>query len=93
MQIQLYDTTLRDGTQREGLSLSAEDKIKIARELFQRFEWCLRAFHGASDTYPYLDEVAIAVPGQAIGWRTNGAEPFAITAARLLRPRRRSCER
>lgn len=33
MQIQLYDTTLRDGTQREGLSLSCEDKLKIAREL------------------------------------------------------------
>ena len=33
MRIQLYDTTLRDGTQREGLSLSAEDKVKIAREL------------------------------------------------------------
>jgi 2-isopropylmalate synthase len=29
----LYDTTLRDGTQREGLSLSCEDKLKIAREL------------------------------------------------------------
>jgi 2-isopropylmalate synthase len=33
VQIQLYDTTLRDGTQREGLSLSVEDKLKIAREL------------------------------------------------------------
>jgi 2-isopropylmalate synthase len=33
VQIQLYDTTLRDGTQREGMSLSAEDKVKIAREL------------------------------------------------------------
>ncbi len=33
MQILLYDTTLRDGTQREGLSLSADDKLKIAREL------------------------------------------------------------
>ena len=33
MQIQLYDTTLRDGTQREGMSLSAEDKVKIACEL------------------------------------------------------------
>jgi 2-isopropylmalate synthase len=33
VQIQLYDTTLRDGTQREGMSLSAEDKIKIACEL------------------------------------------------------------
>ncbi|HEX6106592.1 MAG TPA: citramalate synthase [Gemmatimonadales bacterium] len=31
--IQLYDTTLRDGTQREGLSLSVDDKMKIARAL------------------------------------------------------------
>ncbi len=29
----LYDTTLRDGTQREGLSLSVDDKLKIARRL------------------------------------------------------------
>jgi 2-isopropylmalate synthase len=33
VQIFLYDTTLRDGTQREGLSLSADDKLKITREL------------------------------------------------------------
>ncbi|NTW96989.1 MAG: citramalate synthase, partial [Oscillochloris sp.] len=33
MRIFLYDTTLRDGTQREGLSLSAEDKLKIAHML------------------------------------------------------------
>jgi len=31
--IQLYDTTLRDGTQREGLSLSLNDKLKIAQRL------------------------------------------------------------
>lgn len=31
--IYLYDTTLRDGTQREGISLSADDKIKIAHRL------------------------------------------------------------
>lgn len=31
--VYLYDTTLRDGTQREGLSLSADDKLKITREL------------------------------------------------------------
>lgn len=29
----IYDTTLRDGTQREGISLSLEDKLKIARKL------------------------------------------------------------
>ncbi len=33
MTITLYDTTLRDGTQREGLSLSADDKLKIAHKL------------------------------------------------------------
>ena len=32
-QIQIYDTTLRDGSQREGLTLSVEDKLKIATQL------------------------------------------------------------
>ncbi|UBF26097.1 citramalate synthase [Kovacikia minuta CCNUW1] len=32
-QIWIYDTTLRDGAQREGLSLSIEDKLRIARQL------------------------------------------------------------
>jgi 2-isopropylmalate synthase len=31
--IQIYDTTLRDGAQREGLALSIEDKLRIARRL------------------------------------------------------------
>src|SRR3954465_14755968 len=29
----VYDTTLRDGAQQEGLSLSVEDKLAIARHL------------------------------------------------------------
>ncbi|MBN2369972.1 MAG: citramalate synthase [Vicinamibacteria bacterium] len=33
MQISLFDTTLRDGTQMEGVSLSVDDKLKIARML------------------------------------------------------------
>ena len=32
-QVQLYDTTLRDGAQREGISFTVEDKIRIARKL------------------------------------------------------------
>ena len=32
-QVQLYDTTLRDGAQHEGISLSVEDKLKITRKL------------------------------------------------------------
>lgn len=31
--ISIFDTTLRDGTQGEGVSLSADDKLKIAKKL------------------------------------------------------------
>jgi 2-isopropylmalate synthase len=31
--MQIYDTTLRDGTQREGISLSCDDKMRIASRL------------------------------------------------------------
>lgn len=34
-QIELYDTTLRDGTQQEGISLSVEDKLAITERLDQ----------------------------------------------------------
>ena len=33
MKIQIYDTTLRDGTQSEGFNLSVSDKIRIAKRL------------------------------------------------------------
>ena len=31
--VAIYDTTLRDGTQREGISLSVADKIRITKLL------------------------------------------------------------
>ncbi len=31
--VEIYDTTLRDGSQREGLSLTVEDKLRIAQQL------------------------------------------------------------
>ena len=33
--VQLYDTTLRDGTQREGVSLSVQDKLRVAHAMDQ----------------------------------------------------------
>jgi 2-isopropylmalate synthase len=33
--VEIYDTTLRDGAQREGLSLSVDDKLRIAEQLDQ----------------------------------------------------------
>ncbi|MBU1026477.1 MAG: citramalate synthase, partial [Candidatus Margulisbacteria bacterium] len=33
MKVSLFDTTLRDGAQTEGISFSLEDKIKIAKLL------------------------------------------------------------
>jgi 2-isopropylmalate synthase len=35
LELVLYDTTLRDGAQREGISFSLDDKLKIARRLDQ----------------------------------------------------------
>ena len=31
--VRVYDTTLRDGTQREGISYTLEDKLRIAEHL------------------------------------------------------------
>ncbi len=31
--IEIYDTTLRDGSQLEGISLTVEDKLRIAEQL------------------------------------------------------------
>ncbi len=31
LRVDLYDTTLRDGTQREGIALSVDDKLRVAR--------------------------------------------------------------
>ena len=37
-QFHVYDTTLRDGAQQEGLSLSVQDKLLIATQLDELFQ-------------------------------------------------------
>lgn len=47
--VQLYDTTLRDGAQMEGISLSVEDKIRITRKLDELgLEWIEGGFPGSN---------------------------------------------
>ncbi|GAB4332162.1 MAG: citramalate synthase [Dehalococcoidia bacterium] len=47
--VQIYDTTLRDGSQMEGLSLSVEDKIRITRKLDELgIEWIEGGFPGSN---------------------------------------------
>src|SRR3972149_1401890 len=47
--VQLYDTTLRDGSQMEGISLSVEDKIRVTRKLDELgLEWVEGGFPGSN---------------------------------------------
>ncbi len=47
--VQLYDTTLRDGSQMEGISLSVEDKVRITRKLDELgIEWIEGGFPGSN---------------------------------------------
>jgi 2-isopropylmalate synthase len=47
--IAVYDTTLRDGTQGSGMSLSVEDKVQIARRLDElRFDYIEGGWPGSN---------------------------------------------
>ncbi|HJP41783.1 MAG TPA: citramalate synthase [Dehalococcoidia bacterium] len=47
--VQMYDTTLRDGSQMEGISFSVEDKIRITRKLDELgLEWIEGGFPGSN---------------------------------------------
>ena len=68
MSIQIYDTTLRDGTQREGISLSAADKIRIAQRLDELgFAFIEGGWPGSNPKDAEFFERARDVP-----WRTRG---------------------
>jgi 2-isopropylmalate synthase len=78
----LYDTTLRDGTQREGLTLSLEDKLKIARRLDEAgFPYVEGGWPGSN---PKDEEFFAAA--KSVTWRNTRLAAFGSTRHRANRP-------
>ena len=78
----LYDTTLRDGTQREGLTLSLEDKLKIARRLDEAgFPYVEGGWPGSN---PKDEEFFAAA--KSVTWRNARLAAFGSTRHRANRP-------
>ncbi|MBP1702493.1 MAG: 2-isopropylmalate synthase/homocitrate synthase family protein, partial [Chloroflexi bacterium] len=80
--IQLYDTTLRDGTQREGISLSLDDKIKIARRLDDF------GFHYIEGGWPGSNpkDAAFFDRAKKIKWQHAKISAFGFTLKKGSRP-------
>jgi 2-isopropylmalate synthase len=80
--IRLYDTTLRDGAQREGLILSLADKLKIARRLD---EFGMPFVEGGwPGSNPKDGEFFAAA--RSMTWRTSRLAAFGSTRHRANRP-------
>ena len=78
----LYDTTLRDGTQREGLVLSLADKLKIARRLDEAgFPYVEGGWPGSNPK----DEEFFAL-AKGVTWRHTKLAAFGSTRHRSNRP-------
>ncbi len=78
----LYDTTLRDGTQREGLVLSLSDKVKIARRLDEAgFPYVEGGWPGSNPKDEEFFEVA-----RGLTWRNARLAAFGSTRHRSNRP-------
>ena len=75
MIIQIYDTTLRDGTQRAGISLSAADKIRVAHRLDELgFAFIEGGWPGSNPKDAEFFERARDIP-----WRTAVIAAFGST--------------
>ena len=80
--VRLYDTTLRDGAQREGLVLSLADKLKIARRLDDfGMPYVEGGWPGSN---PKDGEFFAAA--RSITWRTARLAAFGSTRHRANRP-------
>jgi 2-isopropylmalate synthase len=80
-QVLLYDTTLRDGTQREGLVVSLADKIKIARRLDEfGFAYIEGGWPGSNPK-----DADFFAAAKSIAWKTARLAAFGSTRHRSNR--------
>jgi 2-isopropylmalate synthase len=80
--ILLYDTTLRDGTQREGLVLSLADKLKIARRLDEAgFPYIEGGWPGSNPK-----DVDFFAAAKSMTWRNARLAAFGSTRHRANTP-------
>ena len=82
----LYDTTLRDGAQREGISLSLADKLKIARRLDEfGMPYIEGGWPGSNPKDVEFFAAARRSRGGRRGWRRSARPAIAPTGPRTTR--------
>ena len=76
-QVEIYDTTLRDGSQLEGISLTVDDKLRIAEQLdWLGVDFIEAGWPGAN---PKDDEFFARAPSES---STCGTPPWSRSAPR-----------
>lgn len=67
--VEMYDTTLRDGTQMEGISASVLDKLKIALQLhhFGRMSACRLRIHWKQGLLLFTDHHLVGTTTKVVG--------------------------
>jgi 2-isopropylmalate synthase len=80
--IEIYDTTLRDGTQREGISLSCDDKLRVARKLDDLGVAYIEGGWPGSNA----KDLEFFLKAKAIRWRTAKIAAFGSTCRVGIRP-------
>ena len=81
--IQIYDTTLRDGTQSEGFTLSSNDKVRVA----QRFDAFGVAFIEGGWPGSNPKDVEFFERARDMQWKNALIAAFGSTAASKADPR------
>lgn len=80
--VEIYDTTLRDGTQMEGMSLSCDDKIRIAEHLDALGVTFIEGGWPGSNP----KDVEFFERAKAVAWKNATIAAFGSTCRAQLRP-------